>query len=77
MGAECSVDKQSIYTDNEKKQIIDSNSFQDNLTVNQSFSFKNYKDYNHKTELFKKKLQDVIDKAQLLNDFKVVKKYSQ
>jgi hypothetical protein len=73
MGADCSIENKpdSSYNQldkegSEKFQVEDQNIF-NHLTV------KNYKDYCKKLDIFKKKLNEIIKKVEVINEFSVSK----
>jgi|LauGreDrversion4_2_1035121.scaffolds.fasta_scaffold19572_6 hypothetical protein len=73
MGADCSIENKpdSNYNQLEKEgsekfQVEDQNIF-NHLTV------KNYKDYCKKLDIFKKKLNEIIKKVEVINEFSVSK----
>lgn len=76
MGSHCSVEKNINFTETsikekEKPSLL---SFHGNLTISQCLSSKTYKDYSMKIDLFKKKVNSLVKKVQLLNDFQQKRK---
>ena len=73
MGADCSIENRQDFVINqiekegqEKFQNEDQNIF-NHLTV------KNYKEYCKKLDIFKKKLNEIIKKVEVINEFTVSK----
>ncbi len=74
MGAECSYDRK-IEEDIKTEQ--NSNSERGNASRETNISnleFKTYREYNTKYEQLCKRLNDIIKKAETLNEFSVIKK---
>jgi len=80
VGSHCSVDKQ-INNNNETaqdksnlNQTPNSSTLKtENLTISQCLTFKTYKEYNIKIDIFKRNLSSLIKKVVVLNEFSVSK----
>ena len=75
MGNHCSAEKQISNLHREKddlskNKILNTNEY---MTISECLSFKSYKEYYFKIDLFKKKVASLIKKIQVLNDFPALK----
>jgi hypothetical protein len=77
MGAECSYDRKIDEIENTKAEpknthtSSSSSGTSDNIN---NLEFKSYKDFNVKNEHIGRRMQDIIKKAETVNDFTISKK---
>lgn len=71
MGAECSVDRNQFIGDVEQTRM-DNGNVVDPTFLN-TFEFKNYKEYNGKMDLVKKKIMESVKRIEIQNEFTVKK----
>ncbi len=77
MGAECSYDRKTEEIENSKVEPKNSHTSSSSLTTSDNINnleFKSYKDFNVKNEHIGRRIQDIIKKAETVNDFTIVKK---
>jgi hypothetical protein len=76
MGAECSYDRKTEELENNKQEPKSSTSSSTSSTTENinNLEVKSYKDFNSKTEHIGRRIQDIIKKAETINDFTIKKR---
>lgn len=72
MGTECSLDQKDSNYNNLEKERIDNFQIEDQNIFNHLI-IKNIRDYYKKLDIFKKKLNEIMKKVELINEFSVSK----
>ena len=72
MGTECSLDQKDSNYNNLEKERIDNFQIEDQNIFNHLI-IKNIKDYYKKLDIFKKKLNEIMRKVEIINEFSVSK----
>ena len=72
MGTECSLDQKDSNYNNLEKERIDNFQIEDQNIFNHLI-IKNIKDYYKKLDIFKKKLNEIMKKVEIINEFSVSK----
>jgi len=73
MGTECSLDSKLDMNYNQFEKEKSENYLMEEQNIYCHLTVKNIKDYYKKFEIFKKKLNEIVKKIEVINDFSIKK----